>query len=136
MIFGSLLVLMTLLVGVGLFYAFGFGTSTGTAGPNGRPSAPGGMRIQLSNPQWIGPGPSFTVNLETTSRRPDPTVYTLRYRSADGSVTGSSTIVQLQFQSRTTVNVNHGGFGRQPITIWIEDSRVPGQTVSNTIPLN
>ncbi len=140
-IFGSLLVVMTLGVGVGLYFAFGFGTSTNrNAGmPNPNPVNFGGVpvagnRFKLSDARWLG-GNTFMVTIESTTGRPDATPARLVYRTPDGL--SNALPFSMAFTGRQSLTVPKLGGARGPTTIWVEQSGFgAGPTLSNTLTLN
>jgi hypothetical protein len=134
MIFGSLLVLMTLLVGVGLFFAFGFGTRTGGGGGGGGGAVPAGGKFRLANPQPFGNN-GFTVQVETVDGRPPAGRFQVTWQSPDGMSKGSATLVMAG--SRVTfTNPGWGGFGGRPaFNIWIDYEPATGTKLSNVVTL-
>ncbi|QEL14547.1 zinc ribbon domain-containing protein [Limnoglobus roseus] len=139
LIFGSLLILMTLGVGVGMYFTFGFGTSSSRDGfgvPNNRGGmvgvpAVGGSRYRLSDAQWIA-GNTFAVTVATENGRTDPTLVRLVYRSLDG--TGNYAF-SMPLGPRQPITVPKIGGGRTPTTMWVEPI-TGGAPLSNMITLN
>lgn len=133
MIFGSLLVVMTLLVGVGLYFAFGFGASrtTDPRFPGGVPAA--GQRFRISAADWQNNG--FNVTVETANGQRDMSAVRLAFRSDDG-ISGSHAF-SMAFNHRSTFFVNRPGFGRSRTTLWVETNDFGGGApLSNTFTLN
>jgi hypothetical protein len=118
-------------------------------GAEPQPAAPppaAGQRVTLSNPRWSGPFNDFEVDYTFRDGRPFGGIYTLVFRSPDGS-TGSATLHGI-LNASGTARIHVMGFGRAgrragPLEIWMAEGMVmPGPrapdppAISNRVTLN